>query len=662
MKPLIPIRTALEHPDFFGCILGGPSWAAWRTLLIGAMGEELSSEEREVFAELTGRVCEPGARVDELWCVIGRRGGKTRAVASLGAYIAALCDWRDVLAPGEIATLPILSNTTEQSGKALEYLKGMFGAIPAFRQLVVGDNADSLTLSTRVRIEVRPANYRTVRGGTAVAIIADEVAFWRSDSSANPDSEIMDALKPALATTHGPLIAISSPFVRRGELWNAFRDHWGPDGDPRVIVARAASKRMNSELSDEFIARQIKRSPKKARAEYLCEWRDDLESVIGLEAVQAVVSPDVVEREPDHRFRYHAFVDAASGSGTDSMTLSIAHREGSLTISDCVMEFEPPFSPAAAIDAFMVTLRRYRVRRVSGDNYGGGFVAEKFRERGVGFNLITESKNAIYSAFVSALNERSVLLLDDEKSIAQLLALELRRSRATGAEKIDHGLNQHDDRINAVAGAAITAMRAKEALVNEGDYLEGGKPVELPKGLGGIVAVIAVADRGEHLGSAAVSFWFVSDLSGDLIQRNATLLDFDVGLASDAFLRLVYDRSRSLCDLCECGSFAGYSDRATYERYERLMAAEAMRIMDRRAQVGGALDRYAAMAGLPAIAAARVRDGRVKVSELATEKAVLHPLGDALDLRFSRQESPLEASLLLGVVSIFEQEPSRRAA
>jgi hypothetical protein len=42
------------------------------------MGEALTDEERAIFAKLTGREREPGERVDELWCVIGRRGGKSR--------------------------------------------------------------------------------------------------------------------------------------------------------------------------------------------------------------------------------------------------------------------------------------------------------------------------------------------------------------------------------------------------------------------------------------------------------------------------------------------------------------------------------------------------------------------------------------------------------
>ena len=79
MKASITIRKALSDKSLLGKVLAGPSWAAWRVLLIAAMGEPLTEEERETFTTLTGRKCEPLRRVDELVAVVGRRGGKSRA-------------------------------------------------------------------------------------------------------------------------------------------------------------------------------------------------------------------------------------------------------------------------------------------------------------------------------------------------------------------------------------------------------------------------------------------------------------------------------------------------------------------------------------------------------------------------------------------------------
>jgi hypothetical protein len=63
-----------------------------------------------------------------------------------------------------------------------------------------------------------------VRGRTIVCAIFDEIAYWRSDYSANPDLEVYRAVKPALASMPGSLlIGIGSPYRRVWLLWQKFR-------------------------------------------------------------------------------------------------------------------------------------------------------------------------------------------------------------------------------------------------------------------------------------------------------------------------------------------------------------------------------------------------------------------------------------------------------
>jgi hypothetical protein len=88
-----------------GNVLAGESWAAWRVLLIAAMGERLTAEERADFKKFTGRDREPGVPVEEFVAVKGRRaGGSLSAGGVVLPYFGGLCK-HPALVPGERGVL-----------------------------------------------------------------------------------------------------------------------------------------------------------------------------------------------------------------------------------------------------------------------------------------------------------------------------------------------------------------------------------------------------------------------------------------------------------------------------------------------------------------------------------------------------------------------------
>jgi hypothetical protein len=183
-----------------------------------------------------------------------------------------------------------------------------------------------------------------LRGPTYIAVIADEAAFFRSEEfSANVDAEILNAVRPGLATTNGPLIVASSPYAKRGVVWDAYKSHYGPDGDPKVLVVQGASRTFNPTLDEGVVARALQRDHAAASAEYLGLFRNDIESAFTLEAVEACVG-DYREAMSRSGVRYHGFVDPSGGS-QDSMTCAVAHREGDAIYIDAIREYRPKFSP-----------------------------------------------------------------------------------------------------------------------------------------------------------------------------------------------------------------------------------------------------------------------------------------------------------------------------
>ena len=349
MKPTHAIRKALADKKLLGNVLAGRSWRAWRMLMIAAMGEALTDDERVIFTKLTGREREPLQRVEEVCAVVGRRGGKSRAMATLAAYIAGLC--KHSLARGERGVLLCIAPDQRQAAITLDYAAACLEGSPILAQLIANRNADTLELTNGISIEVRAASFRRLRGPTYVAVIADEAAYWYSDEfSANADVEILNAVRPGLATTGGPLIIASSPYAKRGVLWETHRRHYGPDGDPLILVAQGTSRDFNPSLPQSVVDRALERDHAAASAEYLAQFRADIETFVAYEVVQACVG-DHVEMAPLGAHRYSAFVDPSGGSA-DSFTMAIAHRDGERVVVDATREVRPPFSPEAVIDDF----------------------------------------------------------------------------------------------------------------------------------------------------------------------------------------------------------------------------------------------------------------------------------------------------------------------
>jgi hypothetical protein len=75
MIPRVTLRKALADPMLLGAGLASDSWLPWRTLLIAAMGEELTDHERGLFKQFTGRDREPLQPIEEFVGVVGIAAG-----------------------------------------------------------------------------------------------------------------------------------------------------------------------------------------------------------------------------------------------------------------------------------------------------------------------------------------------------------------------------------------------------------------------------------------------------------------------------------------------------------------------------------------------------------------------------------------------------------
>ena len=462
--PPITFTQAMDDPNLFEPWFSpGESWAPWRVVGKAIFGERMTSSEVEVFTRHTGRPAPPTSQVREAWLPVGRRGGKSLFAAALAVYKACFPDYRPYLKPGERAIIMVLAADKDQAAVVFDYITAFFDNIPMLVGLVEdrGKSNESITLRNRVTIRVQVASFRRLRGRTVACAILDECAFWYSDDeSRNPDGEILTALRPSMLTIPDSLlIAISSPYAKRGILWDAFKRYHARD-DSRVLVWKADTVAMNPTVDRAEIDRAYAEDPSAARAEFGAEFRDDLESFVRPETVERVTVQGRTYLPFEPGKLYSAFVDPAGGSGQDSMALAIACHEGDKAILCRIAEWRPPFSPDEATKECADILEEYRLAKGTGDQYAGDWPTDRFRAHGIQYVKADHTKSDFYGAFLPLINSQKVELLDHPRMISQLLALERSTSRL-GKDSISHPPRGHDDLANVVAGALVqVATRA----------------------------------------------------------------------------------------------------------------------------------------------------------------------------------------------------------
>lgn len=457
------ILEALQTPELFGDAFTGDSWEAWRAILSGAFAIPMEGDRLELFETLSGGREPPSKRVRELWCIAGRRSAKTHTAAAVAVYLAtvgaALEGLTDKLSAGEIGVIALMATDRSQAKVALQYIHGLFDQSPVLRGMIIKRNAESLELNNRVCIEVSTSNYRAVRGRTLLACVFDEVAFFRAESSDATDVEVYRAALPGLATTGGLMIGISSPWAKRGLLYDKYRKHYGQDGD--VLVVKGPTTLFNPTLNPKVIEDALADDPEAAKTEWLGEFREGVSSFVDREVIESCVRQRPLILPVRGGLRYTGFVDPAGGGqgkNADQFTMAIGYKDGDVAVICGVWGRRG--SPAEITAEYAEILKAYRIREVYSDRYAGQFPAEEFKRHGIRLKYTEHNRSQLYAETLPLFNTGRIELPNDAALVGQFCALERRTGRLT--DIIDHAPGAHDDLANAVAGCAVHVGKRQE--------------------------------------------------------------------------------------------------------------------------------------------------------------------------------------------------------
>ena len=139
-------------------------------------------------------------------------------------------------------------------------------------------------------------------------------------------------------------------------------------------------------------------------------------------------------------------------------------ENGNVIVIDLLREWRPlpTFKVHEAVSEICNICKSYCISKIVSDQTGKWLESHFSYQGGMLLETSAKPKHDLYLNLLPYVNSTRIKLLDHQRSLQQLLALE--RSRT----KIDHPPRQNDDLINVIAGVADIAIGGKY-----GRYLSG---------------------------------------------------------------------------------------------------------------------------------------------------------------------------------------------
>lgn len=145
---------------------------------------------------------------------------------------------------------------------------------------IVAESALRVELANGSRLVALPGSERTTRGFSAVDLLV-------ADEAARVEDSLYRSVRPMLAVSGGRLIALSTPFGRRGFFFDAWR---GDEQWSRVEVPATSCPRIPPDF---LAAERVALGPRWFAQEYCCSFEDTAGAVFAYDDIAEAITGDV---------------------------------------------------------------------------------------------------------------------------------------------------------------------------------------------------------------------------------------------------------------------------------------------------------------------------------------------------------------------------------
>lgn len=468
----LDIIAFVEHHD----LLNDQSLSVGqKTCLKSVYGLPMDPPELEIYKRASGRQTYQPTEHREATVIAGRRGGKTSKIAAPVACYEAFRDHG--LPPGEEGFVMLLAPTIKQARIAFRYIRAYLRRSRLLSQHIASTTKDEIKLDNGITIGCYACTYDGVRGRTIIAGICDEVGFWSHDeTAANPDQEVLAALRPGMATVrNAKLLKISTPYSKEGVLWTEFQQRSELD----FPVLQLSSEELNPTFTSSILETERRRSEETFRREFLAEFTDSITGWI----VPELLDPCIVRGRTEVPYTTDAIFIAVADPAfvRDDFALAILSRrdDGRIIVNRVVRWSGTKAAPLGHEDVLAQVksiLDEYQINSLTGDQHCFELIQQILERLGIyyqKYNFDARTRPEIFANLRQLLLQGKIELLDNPELLHQLRSLQEHRTDR-GQVDIRPAGGSKDDLAVAVALAA--SELAKKPTGGGWQVLDPGPP------------------------------------------------------------------------------------------------------------------------------------------------------------------------------------------
>jgi Terminase large subunit, ATPase domain len=428
---------------------------AQRTILRATYGLSLNEAELAFYRRATGREEYIPREHDELSVVAGRQSGKTSRIAALIAVYEAFRDHG--LPPDQRGYVFVIATAMKQAKIAFNFIKKYIHGSPTLKSLVLNTTRDEIELRNGVVIACRPCSYAAVRGYPVICVICDEMAFWcHEETAANPEREVIEALRPGMATLYNTkLVKISTPFRKEGILYDEFQQR----NELEHLVWQVTTEEMNPAVTKQFLDKALQRNPETFNREHLAVFTDSISGWITPEILDPCIARGRRELPPVRDAIYAAALDPASRH--NDFAFAILHRSpDGMIVVDRVARWTGTKSAPLAFESVLGEIKSilddFGINSAVGDQWCSDVIRQYLLKLGVSYEISVfggQTRAKLFTNLKHLLVQGKIQLLDHPELLRQLRNLQEERTDRGQIDVRPSG-GMKDDLAVAVALAA----------------------------------------------------------------------------------------------------------------------------------------------------------------------------------------------------------------